>query len=242
VTLKSDQTMLSRERRTHLLFTVLPDVNSRSSLREISLRFPYSRARSNFRTRETNPCHKLAIDVEMESLMPIYAPVFEAFREADIPFVVIGGHAVVLHGHHRNTFDLDLLISEPYITAAKSLLELLGYAPYFESGAFVQLTPRSGLPPLDIMIVDETTFERLSQFTESRVLDGENIQIPDPKRLIAMKLHALKAVSRSNREKDWDDIAGVIRATNQDIEDHHFQEILKQYGQPGAIDEIRRRL
>jgi hypothetical protein len=92
------------------------------------------------------------------------------------------------------------------------------------------------------MIVDETTFERLSQFTESRVLDGENIQIPDPKRLIAMKLHALKAVSRLNREKDWDDIAGIIRATNQNIEDRDFQEIVKQYGQPGAIEEIRRRL
>jgi hypothetical protein len=174
--------------------------------------------------------------------MAIYAPIFAAFREAHAPFIVIGGHAVVLQGHQRNTFDLDLLISESYLTATKSLLEQLGYVPYFESGAFLQLTPRPGLPPLDIMIVDETTFERLSQFTEPRVLDGENIQIPDPKRLIAMKLHALKAVSRLNREKDWDDIAGVIRATNQNIEDRDFQEIVKQYGQPGAIDEIRRRL
>lgn len=70
--------------------------------------------------------------------MPIYAPIFEAFREAHAPFIVIGGHAVVLQGHQRNTFDLDLLISESYLTAAKSLLERLGYVPYFESGAFLQ--------------------------------------------------------------------------------------------------------
>jgi hypothetical protein len=73
-------------------------------------------------------------------------------------------------------------------------------------------------------------------------LDGQNIQIPDPKRLIAMKLHALKSGSRLNREKDWDDIAGVIRVTHQNIEDHEFQEIFKQHGPPGAIEEIRRRL
>jgi hypothetical protein len=31
--------------------------------------------------------------------MPIYAPVFEVLQRADIPFVVIGGHAVILHGY-----------------------------------------------------------------------------------------------------------------------------------------------
>jgi hypothetical protein len=38
--------------------------------------------------------------------MPIFAPVFRALNEAGAPFLVIGGHAVVLHGHLRNTFDL----------------------------------------------------------------------------------------------------------------------------------------
>ena len=115
--------------------------------------------------------------------MPIYATVFEALHQDSIPFLVIGGHAVVLHGHQRNTFDLDLLISELSLPVTKSVLERLGYTPYFESGAFLQLTPRTGLPPLDLMIVDETTFTRLSHFTETRVFDGSTIRIPDPKRL-----------------------------------------------------------
>ena len=174
--------------------------------------------------------------------MPIYATVFEALQEGNVPFIVIGGHAVVLHGHQRNTFDLDLLISEPSLPAAKSLLLRLGYTPYFESGAFLQLTPRTGLPPLDLMIVDETTFIRLSQFTEIREFDSRTIEIPDPKRLVAMKLHALKAVSRLNREKDWNDIVGLIKASNLDIEDREFQEIVQQYGPSGAINEIRGRL
>lgn len=174
--------------------------------------------------------------------MPIYATVFDALQESDIPFLVIGGHAVILQGHQRNTFDLDLLISELSLPAIKSVLESLGYTPYFESGAFLQLTPGTGLPPLDLMIVDETTFTRLRHFTEARVFDGRTIRIPDPKRLVAMKLHALKAASRLNREKDWNDIVGVIRASNLSIEDREFQEIVQQYGAPGAIDEIKRRL
>jgi len=175
-------------------------------------------------------------------LMSIYATIFEALQKDAIPFVVIGGHAVVLHGYQRNTFDLDLLVPEGSLPAAKSVLVQLGYTPYFESGAFLQLTPCTGLPPLDLMIVDEITFTRLSHFTEARVFDGWTIQIPDPKRLVAMKLHALKAVSRLNREKDWDDIAGVIRASNLDIEDREFKEIVQTYGSPGAVDEIKGRL
>jgi len=174
--------------------------------------------------------------------MPIYATVFEALHQDSIPFLVIGGHAVVLHGHQRNTFDLDLLISELSLPVTKSVLERLGYTPYFESGAFLQLTPRTGLPPLDLMIVDETTFTRLSHFTETRVFDGSTIRIPDPKRLVAMKLHALKAASRVNREKDWDDVVGIIRASNLTIEDPEVKEIIQQHGSPGTIEEIRRRL
>lgn len=92
------------------------------------------------------------------------------------------------------------------------------------------------------MIVDETTFTRLSHFTEARVLDERTIRIPDPKRLVAMKLHSLKAASRLNREKDRNDIVGVVRANNLTIEDPEFQEIVQDYGSPGAIDEIKRRL
>jgi hypothetical protein len=37
--------------------------------------------------------------------MPIFASVFLALDGASVPFLVIGGHAVVLHGHLRNTLE-----------------------------------------------------------------------------------------------------------------------------------------
>jgi hypothetical protein len=68
--------------------------------------------------------------------------------------LVIGGHAVVLHGHLRNTFDLDLLIAESKLAPARASLTKLGYRTYFETDAFLQLQSPEDLPPLDLMIVE----------------------------------------------------------------------------------------
>jgi hypothetical protein len=65
--------------------------------------------------------------------MPIFASVFIALNEAGVPFLVIGGHAVVLHGHLRNTFDLDLLIADSKLAVARAALVNLGYWTYFET-------------------------------------------------------------------------------------------------------------
>jgi len=40
----------------------------------------------------------------------IFAPVFEALNGARVRYVVVGGVAVVLHGHARLTTDLDLVV------------------------------------------------------------------------------------------------------------------------------------
>ncbi len=40
----------------------------------------------------------------------LFEPVFAALLRNDVPFVVVGGVAVVLHGHPRLTADLDLVI------------------------------------------------------------------------------------------------------------------------------------
>jgi hypothetical protein len=93
--------------------------------------------------------------------MPIFASVFLALNEAGVPFLVIGGHAVVLHGRLRNTFDLDLLIADSTLATARSALTNLGYRTYFETDAFLQLQAPENFPPLDLMVVDDQTFDRL---------------------------------------------------------------------------------
>ena len=55
----------------------------------------------------------------------------EALRDAHVPFLVVGGVAVVEHGYGRNTFDVDLVIrlAPDVIARAFRALEQIGYRP-----------------------------------------------------------------------------------------------------------------
>ena len=57
--------------------------------------------------------------------------VFAALEEAGARYLVVGGVAVVLHGHPRFTADLDLVLAldPPNVRAALGALATLGYTP-----------------------------------------------------------------------------------------------------------------
>jgi len=59
------------------------------------------------------------------------AAIARALNDADVPFLVVGGLAVVAHGHGRQTQDLDLVIKlvPDSIVAAFRALASLGYRP-----------------------------------------------------------------------------------------------------------------
>ncbi len=42
----------------------------------------------------------------------MFEPIFDALNEGGVRYVVVGGFAVVLHGHVRLTVDLDLVLKE----------------------------------------------------------------------------------------------------------------------------------
>lgn len=53
--------------------------------------------------------------------MSIFEPIFEALNERGVRYVVVGGVAVVLHGHARLTLDLDLVIDLSPAEALKTV-------------------------------------------------------------------------------------------------------------------------
>jgi hypothetical protein len=57
--------------------------------------------------------------------------IFAALEASSVRYLVVGGVAVVLHGHLRFTADLDLMLAldEPNVLAALAALERLGYRP-----------------------------------------------------------------------------------------------------------------
>ena len=66
--------------------------------------------------------------------MGIIEPVFEALNEAGARYVVVGGLAIVLHGHARLTADIDLVIDLDETEALKAARALasIGLVPRVE--------------------------------------------------------------------------------------------------------------
>jgi len=69
-----------------------------------------------------------------------------------VPFLLIGGHAVITLGHVRATFDYDFLSDESHRAALNAVFEDFGYTLLAANGPFVQWTPPPGLPPDDVML------------------------------------------------------------------------------------------
>ena len=63
--------------------------------------------------------------------MGLYDDVYAAFAEADVPYVIVGGMAVVLSGHVRATVDLDVIVDLRPEPAARAMqaLQRLGLLP-----------------------------------------------------------------------------------------------------------------
>ena len=63
--------------------------------------------------------------------MSLFLPVIDAFNREKVAYVVVGGLAVVLHGHTRLTADVDLVIGLDEANASKAveIVSRLGYRP-----------------------------------------------------------------------------------------------------------------
>jgi len=154
----------------------------------------------------------------------LFEPVLAALGAADVRFVVVGGVAVVLHGHPRMTADLDLVIdlaTEPAGRAIAALVELgleprlpvdpqtfadpdvrRAWADERNLTVFTMLDPRDPLLEVDLFAEDPLPFDELWEQATVVQLEGQAIRIACIDHLIAMK----KAVGRP---QDLADIAAL---------------------------------
>ena len=161
-------------------------------------------------------------------------------KEAELPALLIGGHAVTALGCPRSTFDIDLLIPRAHSKQWADELSKLHYHSFHETANFLQLesAPDLPLPPIDLMLVSDEIFEHLSQ---SQV---NSVPLPTPSviQLIALKLHALNQPSRREAHKDWGDIFSLIEAHSLSLDNSDFNGIVLKYGGERAVERIKRHL
>ena len=147
--------------------------------------------------------------------------VLRALDSAGVRYLVVGGVAVVLHGHPRMTADLDLVIgfAAENVRATFSALESLGYRPRVpvtpadladaairgrlveEKGMTVLSLFSPELPLTEVDVFAELPFDFEAAFARALVADFGSFRVPvaSIEDLISMK-------QRAGRPKDSEDV------------------------------------
>lgn len=166
-----------------------------------------------------------------------------------IPFMIIGGQAVLLHGEPRLTQDIDITLGIdptglPLILAVCAALDLqpLPHDPEkFVLQTFVlPARPRTLGPRVDF-IFSNTEYERLAIERAVRVeLGGERIPFASAEDLIIHKLFA-------GRPRDFEDAASVVRGKGKSLDwkylmrwAKHFQKVPGREMMPEQLTDLKR--
>jgi hypothetical protein len=159
------------------------------------------------------------------------AGVLKLAAQRRLPCLIIGAHAGVTLGYIRNTLDLDLLVPEESRSGWLDLLRELGYRFFHGVAAFAQFEPadQTGIP-IDLMFVDDATWQKLGQGAVETDLGGIPALVPRPEYLVALKLHAAASPTRKNPETDWNDIRQIVRICRLDPKDESFRALILRYG------------
>jgi hypothetical protein len=165
-------------------------------------------------------------------------------REANarhLSFLVVGGHAVIVHGHGRNTFDLDLAIRRADQSAWMALAKSLGYTIHREGPAFVQFTPPSAETlPLDLMLLNDSTFAKLHAESLPASPSTSGARVVSLLHLLALKCHAIKHGHAGRIVKDADDVIRLVEVNGLDVTQPELKELLLKHGPKDLYEKLRR--
>jgi hypothetical protein len=159
---------------------------------------------------------------------------------AEVKTIVIGGLAVCEHGYSRQTEDLDLLLCSSDRARWEELLKSSGYSLFSTTPTFSQWEPKpeSVAKRLDLMYVNETTFEKMWRSSVERQLIGANVRIPCLDHLFALKLHAARHAPW-RRIKDMGDIVYLIDANQIDVKTENFRKLCLEFGTQEIYEQLR---
>jgi len=178
-------------------------------------------------------------------MIPLLLQIANTAQKRDLPFLVVGGHAVILLGVPRFTKDLDLLIPDTHLAAWTERLESMGYRQTHLVHAFAQFQHGDPLSyaPIDLMLVDVATWEKLvAASLRKTVAENWEIPIPAPAHIVAMKLQAVSSPHRRPGNSDWSDILDIIKIHHLSLDDETFRSIVIRYGGIAAIERLKKDL
>jgi hypothetical protein len=145
-------------------------------------------------------------------------------------FLVIGGIAVISHGYSRLTLDVDFLVRRAEEEEWEKRILQAGFSRFKKTGTFAQYSSSSAEANLDLMFVNDPTFEQFWSAAVVKNIQGKDQRIPTLDHLIALKLHALKYGPASLTLKDANDIEMLCRLNNVNILTTEYEGLFLKYG------------
>ena len=151
--------------------------------------------------------------------------------EKNLPSLLANGHAVIVHGYQRTTFDVDLTIRRADRDQWLELMLDLGFVLFHEGPAFLQFNPPPGERlPVDLMFSNEQTFDQLRAAALPNPQGAKFPPVISLRHLIAMKCHAIKHGHAGRVVKDVDDVIHLFMANRLDPNDAGWRETILKYG------------
>jgi len=162
-------------------------------------------------------------------------------NEQGLPCLLIGGHAVIAHGHPRNTFDLDMVVPKSSVERWRSFVLSQAYVIYREGPTFIQFNPPDDQAlPLDLMIVSDATYQQFEAASVEAPLSAAGMRVVCLKHLLALKSHAIRYGHSGRVEKDVDDVIGLINVNRINVAEPEWRELFLKYGPPELHEKLLR--
>jgi hypothetical protein len=155
-------------------------------------------------------------------------------RAREIPFVVVGGIALLQYVNGRNTEDLDIIVAAPHLDEIPEL-KVLERNPMFAKAEFKVLR-------VDILFYEHPLFNRVARdFSTELQYSVGPLKSATIEGLILLKLFALPSLYRQfdlDRVAIYEaDLAQLVARTSR--EDSFFLGILAEFQSPSDVGEIR---
>ena len=155
----------------------------------------------------------------------------------DLPFLLIGGHAVNAYGISRQTGDIDLVVQRSRKEGWLELMRKLRYEKGQDNDNFARFSPDSiAAWPIDLMFVDDPTFSNLSAESTETFFGPARVRIVSARHLATMKIHALKIYQEHRFARDYSDLISLLRSGKTRISEPELRELCQRYAD-GALYE-----
>ena len=160
--------------------------------------------------------------------------------EQNLPFLLIGGYAVMAHGYIRTTEDVDLLVRKNQAAEWRKIIEDLGFPVFSTNENFMQFSPAPDINlKLDLMFARDETFDLMLAEAKLTTTSGLTAKVVSLPHLFALKCHAFR--SKPHRAlKDIVDVVELVKINRLDLNEPSLRNTLIEHGGQDFYELLKR--